>query len=57
MLREEGAPLTEEEKHYADQEDQNSTSLSIVKMTLFNLQVILQKILESDLASFFNFTL
>ena len=40
--------LTAEERQAAEEEDSRSTSLSIVKMALFNLQQILKKILESE---------
>ena len=61
-----GAPVvTEEEKRSAEKEDercdrdsdQRSTSLQIVKMTLFNLQTTLTMIKGSALASNFNFQL
>ena len=50
--------MTEEEKLAAEEEDQRSTSLSIVKMSLFNMQLTLKKILDSDqLAAHFDFYL
>ena len=52
-----GAPVTEEEKRAAEEEDQKSTSLQVVKMTLFNLQTILSMVEGSDLANFFTFQL
>ena len=57
-MRGAAAPVTEEEKLAAEEEDQRSTSLSIVKMSLFNMQMTLKKILDSEqLAAHFDFTL
>ena len=47
------SPATDEEKKLAAEEDSKSTCLSIVKMTMFNLQNILQQVLDSDLADHF----
>lgn len=52
-----GAPVSEEEKRAAEEEDQKSTSLQVVKMTLFNLQTTLKMIEGSDFAIYFDFQL